>query len=186
MGIGAERACVRRQRGWSFWARRRNKQGRLLLIQTRFGGACFVQPLRHGGGRAGDAHPGHTFGCKRRSRSAASAAAPCCGGGTAVEQRAGSGARPPASGARPPDAEASSSDGQTLPSEGRRKAVERNPSRSRFQLTIFHQLIEGETITMARFFCVFSFCFVTRTIPSHNLLILQPDALSSPFTSDAG
>ena len=98
-------------------------KGDSYLYKHASGGACFVQPLRHGGGRAGDAHPGHTFGCKRRSRSAASAAAPCCGGGTAVEQRAGSGARPPASGARPPDVEASSSDGQTLPSEGRRKAV---------------------------------------------------------------
>ena len=142
-------------------------KGDSYLYKHASGGACFVQPLRHGGGRAGDAHPGHTFGCKRRSRSAASAAAPCCGGGTAVEQRAGSGARPPASGARPPDAEASSSDGQTLPSEGRRKAVERNPSRSRFQLPIFHQLIEGETITMARFFCVFFllFCDQNHSIP---------------------
>ena len=41
----------------------------------------------------------------------------CGGTGTAVEQRAGSGARPP-------DVEASGSDGQALPSEGRRKAAE--------------------------------------------------------------
>ena len=161
-------------------------KGGSYLYKHASGGACFVQPLRHGGGRAGDAHPGHTFGCERRSRSAASAAAPCRGGGTAVEQRAGSGARPPASGARPPDVEASSSDGQTLPSEGRRKAVERNPSRSRFQLQFFHQLIEGETITMTRFFCVFFLLFCDKNLPSHGLLILQPNALSSPFTSDAG
>ena len=32
---------------------------------------------------------------------------------------------------------------------------------------------------------LFSFYFVTRTIPSRGLLILQPDKLSSPFTSNA-
>ena len=122
-------------------------KGDSYLYKHASGGACFV-------------HPGHTFGCERRSRSAASATALCCGGGTAVEQRAGSGARPPASGARPPDVEASSSDGQTLPSEGRRKAVERNPSRSRFQLQFFTNLSKERQSQWHASFVYFSTSFV--------------------------
>ena len=79
-------------------------------------GVCFIQQAWHGAGRTGDAHLEHTFGCERRSRSAASAAAPCSRAARRSSSRAGIGARPP-------DAGASSSDGQALPSEGRRKAA---------------------------------------------------------------
>ena len=71
-----------------------------------------------------------------------------------------------------------------LRGDGRRwKETHRAPD---FNSNFFTNLSKERQSQWHASFVYFSFCFVTRTIPSHNLLILQPDALSSPFTSDAG
>ena len=56
---------------------------------------------------------------------------------------------------------------------------------TRVVCAIFIGFVTG-TIPFHGLLCATFIRFVTRTIPPHGLLILQPDKLSSPFTSDAG
>ena len=84
---------MRRVEGVGTW-------GDSYLYKHGSGGACFIQAVWHGGGRAEDTHPARTFSCERRSRSAGSAAAPCCEGGTAPSPRCRSGS-PPRGSSRP-------------------------------------------------------------------------------------